>query len=550
MKRKPFGFFLFSVLFSIALFAGYALEKDGYLSVPAPRTLLLFAAAVLLTFFITAFLLRLVHHRLLQEENPAVSKATLPYFLKTYLGLVLTHLPVFLGVYPGFFVYDASDELNAVLTRTFTTHHPLLHVLTMGGTVAGVHKATGSWNAGIAVYIGLQALLILLVYAYVLTFLYQRGVRRSFRILSFFFFGVFPPVVMFTLCSAKDGLFTAFFLLLLVQLLKLLDEGEAFLHKKLDVALFVIGAAGMLFYRRNAVYAFLVFVFFFGLYAIRKFRRQPRELFRLLLLIFLPLLIYEAGNRVLIAATDADDSARQEMLTVPIMQLTRTYAEIPESFSGEEAVLLKKYLPEEALSSYKPRLSDGVKIHFRNDAYHEDPSSFLKLWFSVGKQHPVSYLNAWLLTSYGNWYPFAVINVYEGNTVFTFTYTDSSYFGYEVEAPGVRTSFLPAIDRFYRKLSIERFQQEIPVVSLLFAPAFYVWVLAFCALYVFCFGQQKKRVLFFFLPLFAYFLTLLLGPTYLLRYTLIFFAVTPLLPLVLRMASSSSHPGPSRSGRS
>lgn len=40
-----------------------------------------------------------------------------------------------------------------------------------------------------------------------------------------------------------------------------------------------------------------------------------------------------------------------------------------------------------------------------------------------------------------------------GNTVFTFTYKDNSYFGYEVEQPGVRESKIPWLDEVYRKLS-------------------------------------------------------------------------------------------------
>lgn len=36
--------------------------------------------------------------------------------------IFLCYLPVFLAVYPGFFVYDAQDEYMQVLTRNFSTH--------------------------------------------------------------------------------------------------------------------------------------------------------------------------------------------------------------------------------------------------------------------------------------------------------------------------------------------------------------------------------------------------------------------------------------------
>ncbi len=70
----------------------------------------------------------------------------------SFLFLILCWLPVFLAVYPGFFVYDAQDEYIQVATRTFSTHHPLVHVLLLGGVVCGIHKLTDSYNMGIACY--------------------------------------------------------------------------------------------------------------------------------------------------------------------------------------------------------------------------------------------------------------------------------------------------------------------------------------------------------------------------------------------------------------
>ena len=57
-----------------------------------------------------------------------------------------------------------------------------------------------------------------------------------------------------------------------------------------------------------------------------------------------------------------------------------------------------------------------------NEKYAQNPLDFWKLWISTGSKAPVSYINAWLMTSYGFWYPDTVIDVYEGNIVYTFTY--------------------------------------------------------------------------------------------------------------------------------
>ena len=185
----------------------------------------------------------------------------------------------------------------------------------------------------------------------------------------------------------------------------------------------------------------------------------------------------------------ADDSENQEMLTVPISQLARVY----QSKGEQDVEILYRYLPKEAFSHYTPKVTDGVKIHFNNQAYAADRGSFWRLWAKWGMENPFSYVNAWLMTSYGFWYPDTVIDVYRGNTVFTFTYEDSSYFGYEVEEPGTRESKLPWLSELYRKLSLEIFQQRIPVVSMLFSPGFLFWVWAFCLCF-WCYQARPEKI--------------------------------------------------------
>ncbi len=82
------------------------------------------------------------HIRLPATPIKAVKYADLLIFL----FLLLSWLPVLLAVYPGFFVYDAQEEWLQVASRNFTTHHPLVHVLLLGGIICAVHKVTDSYN--------------------------------------------------------------------------------------------------------------------------------------------------------------------------------------------------------------------------------------------------------------------------------------------------------------------------------------------------------------------------------------------------------------------
>ena len=131
------------------------------------------------------------------------------------------------------------------------------------------------------------------------------------------------------------------------------------------------------------------------------------------------------------------------------------------------------------------------------------------------------------MTTYGFWYPDAVIDVYRGNSVFTFTYGDSSYFGYEVEEPGRRESKIPALDELYRRMSLEIAQQRIPVLSMLFSPGFLFWSAAFLIGFLW-YGKRGRRAVAYMLPALVW-LTVILGPTYLVRYVVFLWALAPVL---------------------
>lgn len=595
---------LYGLLLSLALTLGFMLEKDGYVTIGGT-----FAVRFLVT-FIPVFLLSLLsfllgetiaEHAGRRQRKETESHASssplsgeriaegagrrqrknesalsLSSFLPDWLILVLLVLPVFLAEFPGFFVYDAHDELYEVLTRTFTAHHPLLHVLLLGRTIAFFHKFTGSWNAGIAVYIFLQMLVITAVFSLVLQMLRKFYVPRRIRVICLLFLGLFPTVVMYVLCSAKDGLFSAFLLLLTVFLYLLYRDPEHFLQSRKKAAGFVLSALLMMLFRYNGFYSFLVFVPFGIIFLPRTHsslkrpvpsggpseqrcpvssgdrspQRRPADsgepslqrrpaLFRqhssrpsrslrlrITAMLLLPVALFLAVNTGMTKIlTGPDTKEYQEMLTVPISQLARAYNYQKDVFSKEDILLLHRYLPEENLNRYEPLCTDLLKVGFNNEAFSEDKSSFVKLWLRIGKKAPAVYVNAWLLTSYGYWYPYASLNVYAGRTVYTFTYDESSYFGYEVEKPGTRTSLIPAIDTFFRTISLTRSFQKIPVIRLFFAPAFWFFVF----LWQLFFRGFRRRFCgaVCFLPAFLTWLTVLLGPCSLVRYVIILWFLVP-----------------------
>lgn len=530
---------IFSLAFSAALVFGARLDSVENVDVKDVTLWLHLVAFTVIFTEIVLLLWRLMDGlrsrnmsfagRIANKITTAIELTEAQADVAAFLFLLLCWLPVFLAVYPGFFVYDAQDEYIQVATRTFSTHHPLVHVLLLGGMICAVHKLTDSYNLGIACYMVFQMAAAAGVFTFLFSYLRKKGVSRMVRLVGLLWLGTFPTVVMFTLCSAKDALFTLALLLLLICLLELGRDEENFFASKGWRFLFVVSGMAMMLFRNNGFYAFLVMIPF--LLIGKKGRR--RQLLLLSACAVAGCLLVNGGLKL---ALHADDSEYQEILTVPIQQLARVYKYAPESFSKEDLDILHEVLNEEALSLYTPRLSDPVKYRFNNEAFAKEKGRYAALWLRIGMRKPFIYLNAWWLTSYGFWYPDMVINVYGGNTVFTFTYQDNSYFGYEVELPGVRESKIPWLNEVYRKLSLEVWKEKVPVLSWLFSPGAMFWLYAL--LFARLLNNRRYEMLYPFLPILLVWLTVLLGPTYLPRYVLFFWYA---LPLFLGMAQMGLH---------
>ncbi|MCM1038425.1 MAG: DUF6020 family protein [Ruminococcus sp.] len=521
-----------SFLFTTAMLFGVRLEavgnvdfKDGRLWIALPVLTCLFTILVRKFWNVLGRIEEKKQGIALHIRTPEA-----PSFIRKHAGifmfffLILCWIPVLLAVYPGFFVYDAQDEYLQVASRTFTTHHPLVHVLMLGGIICAVHKVTDSYNMGIACYMIVQMVLVAGSFTGLLIWLRKKRVSIAICLTALLYFAFFPVIVMFTLCSAKDTIFTAALLLLLLAMLEMGISAEVFFSSKIWRLFFVLSALTMLLFRKNGIYAFAVMVPVLLLYH-KKYRKK---LGILLAAVFVS---YFLVNTTLTFVLDAHSEENQEMLTVPIQQLARTYKFNQEAFDEEDIIALHEILPEEALELYNPKLSDPVKIHFDNQAFMADKSRYMRMWLKIGLRKPLSYINAWLVNSYGFWYPDTIIDVYSGNTVFTFTYQDSSYFGYEVELPGVRDSKIPWLDEMYRRLSLELEQEKVPILSMLYSPGCLFWCFLFVLSYLFY--RKKYHILVPYLLVLLIWLTVLLGPTYLPRYVLIFWFGLPLFAAVM-----------------
>jgi len=529
-RRAAVYAIVFSLILSTMLGVGYSVNKYNEISVTDYAWVAIFIGSLLCFSVINFFLLTCPKWTLINKgllKKPVTSSNM--HFFRSWAIIFICWVPVFLAEYPGFFVYDAYDEYMEVAQGLYTTHHPLLHVLMLGGSVFGSETVFGSANLGIAFYILIQMIFVSALFAWILNHFL---ISKVGYLLSIFWFGLFPTVVMFALCSVKDTLFAAFMLLAVANTLLLFEECKKRKETMPTIIALGISLCGMMLMRNNGVYAVLLFAVATIIYVLlqkkeRKDNRNTVNIWAIILMLFLSFFAYKIVDYSLIKITNASDAESQEILTVPIQQLARTYQAYKNEMSKEDIETLYEILPEKALKNYTPNLSDPVKAYFDNERYASNPSKYRALWWKLFKEHPLGYLNAWLCTSYGYYYPGTIVNVYEGHAVFTITYTESSYFGYEVESPGKRISLIPIIDRVYRWLSLNDDVQRIPIISFLFSMAGMLWIYII-SIMICLYRKDYLFVVSLVLPM-ATCLTLLLGPTFLPRYTVFFWFIFPLV---------------------
>lgn len=459
------------------------------------------------------------------EKRNRKKYGSFPVFLFYTAVIFLCWIPVFLAYYPSVFAYDAEGQLYQVIAHDYSTHHPLLHTLFLGAFFR-LGEMLGSYSAGMAVHSVVQMLLMAAAFGYALLLLYKEETACWARLLLLAFFALFPTNSVLAVSTTKDVLFAALVLLYTLQLWRFASGKN---QGKKDMAVQIILTVLMLLFRNNAVYALVASIpVVCVLWNRRKVQEGEKQRWKVYAIMTLMALILYAGAAAgLKAATGACNGSPREMLSVPLQQMARTRvcheAEIEPQLRAE----LEQYLSSEwVFAAYNPHLADPVKLRA---VIHDNPAGFLKTWVKLGVCFPQTYMDAFLDNSVGYWFleDTSHAAIYGVGTENGFGYLSTDNRQMPAGCEIVPHSYLPGVRVFMEQIVSENQYQKIPVLSVIFAPAFYWWLLA---LYVTKASYQRRydRMIAAVFPV-IYYLTLLLSPTVLIRYMYPFVVTVPVL---------------------
>ena len=130
-----------------ALFSAFGWQAEHGGVIWAGGALLVAALLVWPIAALLAVLLERGYTRTLRQEKTFRAGRAFAFILACYV-------PMFCVAFPGSFAYDVPYQLRQVVTGAYSTHHPLLHTLALGGLLQ-LGRALGDINLGAALYTAL-----------------------------------------------------------------------------------------------------------------------------------------------------------------------------------------------------------------------------------------------------------------------------------------------------------------------------------------------------------------------------------------------------------
>lgn len=423
--------------------------------------------------------------------------------------LVICWVPVWLAFWPGHFSADSLTQFSSYYNQEPYAHHPLVHTALLGFCMMlGIDlHPEGYATYGLAIYCGVQLVLLAACVAYGCWWMKKRGASTMGRLLVTLLFAFGPFYAPWAFCAQKDVLFAALAMVFCLQLCDLWQFGL----KPWRCVAFGVVAVLMMLFRNNGVYA-LVLLIPFAVWWARKGQK-----WRMAALLVGCATVYLLVNNTMIALMQAEKGSRVEMLSIPLQQMGRTLRDHPEAIElDEDGVLEAVYGEADMADIYYPPIADPMKWAVDYDALDDELPALLKLWARMGLRYPLTYAEAALVQNLPYYKPYAPM-------LYNFDMTVHQIEWFPIE----QTSYLPKLRDAYLAYDESLSFLGIPGMRLLSDTAVFVWLAM--AGFAYALYRQKRGYMAAFGFLLAVWVTCLLGPVAIMRYLLSLFYAVPIL---------------------
>lgn len=439
-------------------------------------------------------------------------------FLLSFTMILGCWIIVWLAYYPGLWNYDPW-QVDQFIYKQFNKFHPLIHTLLLSICYCTGVKI-GNVNIGVIIYDFIQMSIMAGIFSYTYVYLCKNIYSKFLRIIILAFYAIFPVNSILAISTTKDVIFSGmvlFCLVLSIQMKEITSEKK----ENVFLILLLVTSTIMLLFRNNAIYAFYLFLFSTLISTIRSTNKAFRKI---LIYSICCLLSFKATDMVLTKALNASKGQLQEAFSVPSQQFGRIYDALRSMGTDQETLDIVNTYYDMSRSTYMPYIADSMKstLDLENNTLIAYIGDSVKLFC----KYPIISLDSFLYLTEGAWNisDISHARIYgEGlETRYGYLPTDNKEsYGIELK------SKLPGLEALIERAFSNNEYQDWPVISLLFSPALYIWILFICTILV----VKTKNRYYTFIVSFLWFLllTTLAGPCVLIRYYYPFIVCSPVL---------------------
>ncbi|MFC0265039.1 DUF6020 family protein [Alloscardovia macacae] len=335
-------------------------------------------------------------------------------------------------------VYPIAHYMWPDTPTYLTNQHNVVLTFLYGGTLVLSQRFTGSIDLGLVTLSFGQMLFAVLTVSFTLSrfFAYARPLRvynhrnqrnyrasGAWRAFILLFFVLNPQVLFSTTALTKSPLFAFAFLWWFGQWYEIFNRRDRTHIPRTLIAGIALSTAFMLISAKYATYIVAVQILLIFVYDRRRWRAH-------LVALVLPFIIFQGALNIAVNSGAIISGDSIESRGIQIQQIARVMREDPESVSASVRAQLRPIFNLYAMgAAYNPDDADRVKSSGGDgkvETYKwetvtaDDMARFNRAWLSLGRSHPVTYIDAFLAKVYG------YFDVFDPPYVATSYYLDNS----------------------------------------------------------------------------------------------------------------------------
>lgn len=538
-KKLPY-LIVFSVLLSVCLVFSQHIDPTFTTTIThadgnefSPFTFLDILAFWVLSYLLCLFLVcvftcinRFPYFRSHSSQfKPGIAPSQIKWLFLLATIFFIAWLPYFFIYYPGLIYGDSLNSVTQALhAAPYTNHFPLIYTFFVELCIK-IGTFIGDLTLGCAIYTVIQMLVIGFLCAYLVCWLYHKGISKSvcfFFILIFCFAQCFPQ---HAISMWKDPIFSAALMFYSLKLFDLVLSKGSIGNKVSFIVETLLSILVVCFTRNNGIY---IIAFCLVLLLAIAYRQKLFTRLRGILILHLACLLFVAVLTGPIFKHFGIENEAVETFGIPLQQIARTVT-YDGDFTEDDLAFVNEILPlENWKADYTPSLVDPVKwdLSFNAAFFTENKGEFLAVWFRTLLRNPGRYVEAWILSTYGYWSPTSwELGGFKNNIMF---------------------GNPSALDTWYLPLDIDQQNltgnDNLKTVFSLTTPTLYIglltWVIFFMVLYACWKGGPRFSILF--APAIGNLLTLMLAApmAYWPRYSLVYLYMLPAILLFPQLTPS------------